>query len=472
MPGVTYTREVDFTSRGPDRPRRRDRAEAGRQRSTRSRRRSRTTCCAGTASSSRASTAEPRRRRDDRRDRRRLLRPQHRRAERHPHAGGVLESPPDRAARASASPRTARSRRRRVSFAGTGRGAASAARSRSTPGRPGKFTLYTPAYGGSDPAGVGESCEAVIGVVPAARLGQPLDGTVTQVTTSGPTPIPRGGAVLVARGARRPPSSRRRRRSGSRSRRLLSLSPDWSSLASAIGGGPLLVRNGKADLLTRASPSRPAPQQPPGARRDRPARRRAHRPRRCRGDESRLQHRHVELRARASSSPGSGRRPPSASAPGPPSGIAFDGTLLTRPSSRRSRRRSPTRSSSRTAASTRRLRRTLCSRRTATASATPRRSPTASSVRRTWSRRSAGPGGAKVTLAERGGVARAVHRSAGTGIAGGSPAPEGTWTFTVTGTDDRKVTTTRAADVLARRHALVARPHDATVTGSRRRRSS
>ena len=70
-----------------------------------------------------------------------------------------------------------------------------------------------------------------------------------------------------------------------------------------------------------------------------------------------------------------------------------------------------------------------------------------------------GPGGAKVTLAERRGVARACTPSAGTARPEARPRRRATWTFTVTGTDDRKVTTTRAADVLARRHALVARPH-------------
>ena len=52
-----------------------------------------------------------------------------------------------------------------------------------------------------------------------------------------------------------------------------------------------------------------------------------------------------------------------------------------------------------------------------------------------------GPGGAKVTL--RNGVqSRGRYTVGWNGTAGGSPAPEGTWTFTVTGTDDRKVTTT------------------------------
>jgi hypothetical protein len=47
----------------------------------------------------------------------------------------------------------------------------------------------------------------------------------------------------------------------------------------------------------------------------------------------------------------------------------------------------------------------------------------------------------KVTL--RNGVqSRGLYTVGWNGTAGGPPAPEGTWTFTVTGTDDRKVTTT------------------------------
>ena len=52
---------------------------------------------------------------------------------------------------------------------------------------------------------------------------------------------------------RRRPSSRRRRRSGQQVEALLSLSPDWSNLASAIGGGPRLVKNGRPIFHTAES---------------------------------------------------------------------------------------------------------------------------------------------------------------------------------------------------------------------------
>jgi len=87
----------------------------------------------------------------------------------------------------------------RVSFAGTWQGN----------GQPrplllntpkGRFTLYTPAYGTATPSESGV-VEAVIGSMPEAQLDTPLDGSVTQVAGGGPTRIPPGGAVLVARGA-------------------------------------------------------------------------------------------------------------------------------------------------------------------------------------------------------------------------------------------------------------------------------
>ncbi|HKN64438.1 MAG TPA: FlgD immunoglobulin-like domain containing protein, partial [Gaiellaceae bacterium] len=52
-----------------------------------------------------------------------------------------------------------------------------------------------------------------------------------------------------------------------------------------------------------------------------------------------------------------------------------------------------------------------------------------------------GPGGASVTLAN-GATTPGLHTLGWNGTVDGSPAPEGKWTLTVTGTDDRNVTTT------------------------------
>jgi flagellar hook assembly protein FlgD len=135
-----------------------------------------------------------------------------------------------------------------------------------TPAGKGKFTLYTPAYGTETPRETGV-VEAVIGELPTARPGVSLAGTVTQVTTAGPTEIPANGAVLVARGAVSTAQLRAEAPVGQQVSALLSLSPDWSGLASAIGGGPLLVVSGKPVFHANESfdPRRLNTRQPRGA---------------------------------------------------------------------------------------------------------------------------------------------------------------------------------------------------------------
>jgi flagellar hook assembly protein FlgD len=107
----------------------------------------------------------------------------------------------------------------------------------------GHATLYTPAYGPATPAESG-AVEAVFSAFPPARAGQALSATVTQVTNAGATPIPAGGAVLVARGLQAQALSVEAPAGQSVEVRL-TLTPDWSGMASAIGGGPLLVTGGK-----------------------------------------------------------------------------------------------------------------------------------------------------------------------------------------------------------------------------------
>ena len=74
-----------------------------------------------------------------------------------------------------------------------------------------------------------------------------------QVTTAGPTRIPSGGAVLVARGKESTAQLKKEAPVGQQVEAMFSLSPDWSGLASAIGGGPLLVRNGRPIFHTGES---------------------------------------------------------------------------------------------------------------------------------------------------------------------------------------------------------------------------
>jgi hypothetical protein len=110
----------------------------------------------------------------------------------------------------------------------------------------GHFILFTPAYGRSTPPEFGPVAEAVLSAFPPAHASQDLTGTVAQITSAGGTPIPPHGAVLVARGTDSVSQLEQDAPVGQQVTVNLTLTPDWSGLASAIGGGPLLVQNGKA----------------------------------------------------------------------------------------------------------------------------------------------------------------------------------------------------------------------------------
>ena len=108
----------------------------------------------------------------------------------------------------------------------------------------GHTTLYTSAWGPATPVENGV-VEDVIGAFPSALPNQVLAATVTQVVPQGGTPIPPGGAVLVARGAQAPHLTAEAP-VGTPVQVRLTLTPNWSTMTSAIGGGPLLVSNCKA----------------------------------------------------------------------------------------------------------------------------------------------------------------------------------------------------------------------------------
>ena len=106
-------------------------------------------------------------------------------------------------------------------------------------------TLYTSAYGPTTPVEKVSVVEATLSPFPASSPNSDLVGTVTSTAPAGGVPIPPGGAVLVARGgqttflgAEAPV--------GSQVTVRLTLTPSWAGIPDAIGGGPVLVRNGKA----------------------------------------------------------------------------------------------------------------------------------------------------------------------------------------------------------------------------------
>ena len=111
--------------------------------------------------------------------------------------------------------------------------------------RPGAqgISLFTPVWGASTPQASG-TVEVVLEPLPPAAPFVDLTGTVIDIKTGGGTPIPRDGAVLVARGSA---ANRLAAEStiGEQMLVKLVLRPQWGAVVDAIGGGPLIVRDGQ-----------------------------------------------------------------------------------------------------------------------------------------------------------------------------------------------------------------------------------
>ena len=107
-----------------------------------------------------------------------------------------------------------------------------------------KTTLFTPAWGVKTPAELGNVTEVVLAPFPPARPNQILSAPVGQVLQGGSQPIPPDGAVLVARGSQAPILAGQAPAGSTVSVRLV-LTPTWPNVVEAVGGGPALVRNGK-----------------------------------------------------------------------------------------------------------------------------------------------------------------------------------------------------------------------------------
>jgi hypothetical protein len=113
----------------------------------------------------------------------------------------------------------------------------------------GHTTLYTAAWGPSTPVETGVVVD-IIPSLPALVPNKVASGVVSQVGTGGPTPIPPGGAVLVSRGGQAPHLAAEAP-AGTTVEIRPTLTPNWSTMTSALGGGPLLVSNGKAVFRAR-----------------------------------------------------------------------------------------------------------------------------------------------------------------------------------------------------------------------------
>jgi hypothetical protein len=118
------------------------------------------------------------------------------------------------------------------------------------PGRS-AVTLYTPAWGPTTPAESG-TVEAVLAPFPATKPNVTLTAPVTQVIQGGNQPIPPNGAVLVARRAQVQILTTEAPAGGTLAIRLI-LTPRWNDVREAVGGGPVLVRNGRPVFRTNES---------------------------------------------------------------------------------------------------------------------------------------------------------------------------------------------------------------------------
>jgi hypothetical protein len=91
--------------------------------------------------------------------------------------------------------------------------------------------------------------EAVLSGLPPTRPNVELAASVASVRR-GSGPIPAGGGVLVARGTGAQQLTAEAP-AGTTVGIRLPLKPDWSTIVDAIGGGPIVVKDGKAVLRAR-----------------------------------------------------------------------------------------------------------------------------------------------------------------------------------------------------------------------------
>jgi len=157
---------------------------------------------------------------------------------------GVLDSPPlaERSSTAITADGTIRVDRARYIGYWRGTGQRRALNFNQPPGTNG-VSLYTRSWAPTTPP-FGNTTEAVLSGFPDARPNTDLTGTVVQIKTGGNTPIPPGGAVLVARGSS---ASKLVAEApvGTTVTARLTFNVDWSAVTDAIGGGPVLLRAGK-----------------------------------------------------------------------------------------------------------------------------------------------------------------------------------------------------------------------------------
>ena len=170
-------------------------------------------------------------------------------------SGGVLEHTPNSARSSIGFESNGSMVVARIAFAGTWQGTGQRRPLTGVNQQPGssQTVLFTPAWGATAPA-VANGAVAVLDPFPPVSVGAAtLAGTVASAgDASAPTSIPPDGAVLVSTGTEAAKLTAEAQSGGSVSVRL-TLPSAWSGVASALGGGPLLVKAGKAVFDTSES---------------------------------------------------------------------------------------------------------------------------------------------------------------------------------------------------------------------------
>lgn len=157
---------------------------------------------------------------------------------------GVLATPPNPARSSAGVTLDGLLDVRRVSFRGTWRGTGQRRALNFLNKAPGTngISLFTPDWGTSTPR-ISGAFAAVLGSFPPATPNTDLAVPVTSTASGTPVPIQPGTAVLVARGNAAVRLQGEAQVGTVVTLRLI-LQPDWSVVSDAIGGGPVLVRNG------------------------------------------------------------------------------------------------------------------------------------------------------------------------------------------------------------------------------------
>jgi hypothetical protein len=189
-------------------------------------------------------------------------------ADGHPSGGlmrdGVLVVPPSRDRSSAGIALDGTLDVRRVRFLGTWRGTGQRKTFGELNDAPGKngVSLFTSDWGPATPRIAG-SVAAVLTPFPEAVPNAELTAQVASVVGDGPVPLSPGTAVLVARG-----NAARTLQAdapvGTSMRLRLILEPQWTGISDAIGGGPVLVRDGKAVFRANEAftPAQMAPRAP------------------------------------------------------------------------------------------------------------------------------------------------------------------------------------------------------------------